>query len=218
MRGKKINFDNNKKTEKSTFYMNKKINNIDDIDVKNILVSKKGPYGTKNSFKYLTGYNDNDIIRSLCMRLPKMIGYVKNFNKNATMSFRVADKHLLKNYKKIWRKVEQLIKIDFESKSIYGDDYKFIKTKIKMYADSAITNFHNKWMPKEKAPYKCLSIITIDSVIKTNKKYYLWTLLGECKYIQEKIKIENYINKELEESESDSDSNNETESDVDNER
>ena len=57
----------------------------------------------------------------------------------------------------------------------------------------------------------------IDSVIKTNKKYYSQTLLEECKYIQEKIKIENYINKEVEESKSDSDSNNETESDIDNE-
>ena len=71
-------------------------------------------------------------------------------------------------------------------------------------------------MPKEKAPYKCLSIIIIDSVIRVNKKYYPQTLLEECKYIQEKIKIENYINEDLEDSESGSDSNNETESDIDN--
>ena len=70
-------------------------------------------------------------------------------------------------------------------------------------------------MPKEKAPHKCLSIIMIDSVIKANKKYYPQTLLEECKYIQEKTKIENYINKDLEKSQSDSDSNNETESDID---
>ena len=79
-----------------------------------------------------------------------------------------------------------------------------------------ITNFHNKKRPKEKAPCKCLSIIVIDSVIKANKKYYPQTLLEECKYIQEKIKIENYINEDLENSESDSDSNNETESNIDN--
>ena len=53
----------------------------------------------------------------------------------------------------------------------------------------------------------------IDSVIKANKKYYSRTLLEECKYTQEKIKIENYINDDLE----DSDSNNETESDINNE-
>ena len=63
-------------------------------------------------------------------------------------------------------------------------------------------------MPKEKAPCKCLSIIMIDSVIKTNKKCYPQTLLEECKYIQEKIKIENYINQGLGNSESDDDSSN----------
>ena len=57
----------------------------------------------------------------------------------------------------------------------------------------------------------------IDSVIKENKKYCPQTLLEECKYIQNKIKIDNYINEELEESESDKDPNNETESDIDNE-
>ena len=39
-------------------------------------------------------------------------------------------------------------------------------------------------------------------VIKANKKYYPRTLLEECKYIQEKTKIENYINEDLENSES----------------
>ena len=63
------------------------------------------------------------------------------------------------------------MKINFESKPVYGDHDKYIKTKIKMYARSIITNFHNKKMPK-KTPGKCLSIIMIDSVIKANKKYY----------------------------------------------
>ena len=69
-------------------------------------------------------------------------------------------------------------------------------------------------MQKEKAPCKCLPIIMIDSVIKAAKKYYPQTFLEECKHIQEKLKIENYINEDLENSESDSDSNNETEFDV----
>ena len=106
------------------------------------------------------------------------------------------------------------MKINFESKPVYGEIVKYIKTKIKMYAGSLITNFYNKKMPKEKAPCKCLSIIMIDSVIKTNRKYYPQTFLEEYKYIQEKIKIENYINEDLENSESDSHSNNETESDI----
>ena len=214
MSEKNINFDD-KKIKKSTFYKNKRIYSTDDIDVNNILVSKKEPYGTKNSHKYFIGYNDNDNIRPLCIRLPQMTGYARKFDENATMSFIVKDKKLLKSYTKIWETIEGLMKINFESKPVYGEDVKYIKTKIKMYAGSIITNFHNKKMPKEKAPCKCLSIIMIDSVIKANKKYYPQTLLEECKYIQEKIKIENYINEDLEDSESDSD-NNETESDIDN--
>ena len=86
MSGKNINFDD-KKNRKSTFYKNKTINTIENIDVKNILVSKIEPYGNKNSVKYFIGQNDNDIIRPLSIRLPQMTGYPKYFNDNATMSF-----------------------------------------------------------------------------------------------------------------------------------
>ena len=73
-----------------------------------------------------------------------------------------------------------------------------------------ITNFHNKKMSKEKTPCKCLSIIMLDSVIILTQ-----ILLEECKYAQEKLKIENRIDEDLEKSESGSDSNDETESDID---
>ena len=64
MSGRNINFDE-KKIKKSAFYQNKRIYSIDEIDVNNILVSKKEPYGKKNSVKYFIGYNDNDVIRPL---------------------------------------------------------------------------------------------------------------------------------------------------------
>ena len=68
--------------KKSKFYKNKKkMFNIDDIDVNKILFSKKEPYGKKNAFKYFTGYNDNDVIRPLCLRLSQMTGYIKKFDK-----------------------------------------------------------------------------------------------------------------------------------------
>ena len=51
MSGKNINFDD-KKIKRSSFYKKKKINNIEDIDVNNILVSKNKPYGTKHFHKY----------------------------------------------------------------------------------------------------------------------------------------------------------------------
>ena len=134
MSGKNIDFDD-KKNRKSTFYKNKTINTIENIDVNYILVSNKKAYGNKILFKYFIGYNDNDIIRPLCIRLPQMTGYVKKFNENATTSFIVKDKQLLKNYTKIWDKIENLMKIKFESSCVYGDDVKYIKTKIKIDAD-----------------------------------------------------------------------------------
>ena len=137
-----------------------------------------------------------------------MTGYAKKFSENMTMSFKANNKQLLKNYNKIWEKIEKLMRIDFESKPVYGDDDKYIKTKIKIYAGSMVTNFHNKKIPEEKAPCKCLSIIMLDSVIKVNKKYYAQTTLDECKYVQEKIKNKNYTDHDLK---SDSDYNEESE-------
>ena len=127
MSGKNINF-NDKKIKKSIFYKIKAINNIKDIDVNNILVCKKEPCGNKNTFKYFIGYNDNDAIKPLCIRLSQMSGYGRKFNENATMSFMVKDKKLSKKYSKIWKTIEGLMKITFESKTVYGEDVKYIKT------------------------------------------------------------------------------------------
>ena len=127
MSGKTINF-NDKKFKNSDFYKNKKVFQIDNIDVDNILVCNKEAYGTKNSFKYSIGHNDNDVIRPLLVKLSQMIGYARKFNENVTMSFKVNDKQFLKKYNKIWKKIEELMNIDFESKPVYEDDDKYIKT------------------------------------------------------------------------------------------
>ena len=113
MSGKNINF-NDKKIRKSNFYKNKKINNIEDIDFNNILVSKKESYDNKNSLNYFIGYDDNDIIRPLCIRLPQMTGYARKVDENVSMSFIVKDKQFLKNYIKIWEIIEKLMKINLK--------------------------------------------------------------------------------------------------------
>ena len=106
----------------------------------------------------------------------------------------------------------------FDSKLFYGnDDNKYIKTKIKTFKDSIITNFHNKKVPKEKIPYKCSSVIVLDFNIKSNKKYYPQTYLDECIYKQQKRRKQqqkNYITEELK-SDSDSDDESESESESD---
>ena len=83
---------------KSDFHRNKKLFNIDDTDVNKILVSKKEQYCKKNSYKYFTGYNDNDVIRTLCLKLSKMTGSINKSDENKiTMSLMLKDKQLLKN-------------------------------------------------------------------------------------------------------------------------
>ena len=114
MNGNNINFDD-KKIKKTKFYQNKKVFQINDIDVNKILVSKKEPYGKHNSLIYFIGYNDNYFIRPLCLRLPQMTGYAKKINDNVTMFFRVNNKQLLKNYNKIWEKTEKLMRIDLKA-------------------------------------------------------------------------------------------------------
>ena len=173
MSGKSISFDD-RRIKKSHFYKNKKLFKIDDIDVNKILVSKKEAYGTKKSIKCFIGYDDNDVIRPLCIKLPQMIGYVKCFDSNKTMSFKINDKKLLKKYTKIWGRGSSLIGKGFTSDPVYGDSNKYIKTKIKSCGDKVNTNFQGKKVPKEKASYKFLSLIMLDSVIRANKKKHFW--------------------------------------------
>ena len=94
----------------------------DVIDVNKILVFKEEPYGKKNSFKYLIGYNDNDVIRPLCIKLPQMIKYVKCFESYKTVSFKINDNKLLKKSNKMWQKVKNLLNTKFDNKPVYGDN------------------------------------------------------------------------------------------------
>ena len=106
MSGNSIKFYN-KKIKKSDFYKNTKIFNINDIDINNILVSKKEKYGKYDSFQHFIGYNDNNVIKPLYLELSQMIGFINKFDKNTiTMSLKVKDKKLFKNYNKIWKKLK----------------------------------------------------------------------------------------------------------------
>ena len=174
MSGKSTNFDD-KKINKSNFYKNKNLFNLHDIDANIILVSKKESYGTKNSLKYFIGYNDDDAIRPLCIKLPQMIGYVKHFDSNKTMSFQAIDNKLLKKHNKIWEKISNLLNIEFDSEHVYGDGDKYIKTKIKIYEDRVNTIFQGKKVSKTQLAqdvvttlgFSCILVATSDNVFTT---------------------------------------------------
>ena len=76
-------------------------------------------------------------------------------------------------YTKIWRRVSSLIGKEFDSDSVYGNNHKYIKTKIKLYGDKVNTNFQDEKVPKENASYKCLSLIMYGylkiKTVSTNK-------------------------------------------------
>ena len=155
MSGKSIKFGD-KKVDNRNFYKNKKLFKMEDIDINKLLVSKKEPYG-ENSFKYFIGYNDDDGIRSLCIKLPQMVGYVKHFKNNNNnnkdskrISFEVSDKKLLKNYNKIWGKISNLLNKEFDSEPVYGDNDKYIWARIKLYGDKINTNSQGKKNAKRK--------------------------------------------------------------------
>ena len=107
--------------------------------------------------------------------------------------------------------------IEFDSKSAYGDNDKYINTRIKSYGDKVNTNFQGKKIPKENASHKCLSLIMLGSVIRVNKKFYPQILLEECENEIKKTKMENLINDDLEPSSSDDESDNGCDSGSDNE-
>ena len=80
----------------------------------------------KYTFKYFLGYNDDDVIRPLCIKIPQMIAYVKHFDSNKIMFFKINDNKLLKKYTKTWGKISILINIELDSKPVYGDNDKYI--------------------------------------------------------------------------------------------
>ena len=60
-----------------------------------------------------------------------MIRYFRSFESGMTMSFKTGEKQLLKKYNQIWKRVKKLLNIKLDSKPVYGDNGKYIKTKIK---------------------------------------------------------------------------------------
>ena len=88
-------------------------------------------------------------------------------------------------------------------------DEKYIKAKVREFNVVIKTNFLGDEVPKENEQYSCISCITIDSVMRMEKKSYLQVYLEECKYRMKKKKMTKFIKAELE-----SESESELESDI----
>ena len=118
------------------------------------------------------------------------------------MSFFIKGDEVKEKYKQIWDVIKNKLKIKFHSLPVY--DKKYLKTKVREYDGVIKTNFLGNDVPKENMHYTCIACITIDSVMKMDKKYFLQVYLEECKYKIKKIQMSRSINTELDlDSESD---------------
>ena len=88
-------------------------------------------------------------------------------------------------------------------------DRQCIKAKVREFNGVIKTSFLGDEVPTENEHYTCIACITIDSVMRMEKKNYLQVYLEECKYRLKKTKITNFIKIEL-----DSESELEFESDI----
>ena len=159
------------------------------------MISKPETY-ENNMRKYIIGYNDNTI-SPLELFFPKMTGYLNIFKHGARkMSFFTDNNEFLERYTAIWEKISYLVNKKLDSDLIYNN--KYINAKIRSYNNDSKTNFRNidnknNILPEKNKPCKCVSLVSLDSIIKINKRYYPQTLLQECVYKLINKKVENII-------------------------
>ena len=107
------------------------------------------------------------------------------------MSFKIEDDNLYIRYNQIWNKIKELLGVKFYSEPIYDDSY--IKTKVKTFSDIIKTLFSGDEIHKERVEYLCIACISVDNVVKVDKKNYLQVYLEQCKYKVKKREPKNFI-------------------------
>ena len=75
---------------------------------------------------------------------------------------------MLNKYNEIWDKIKGKLNIKFPSMPVY--DEKYIKAKVREFSGVIKTNFLDDEVPKENEVYTCITCITIDSVMRMEKK------------------------------------------------
>ena len=202
MSSQKIKFGD-KEVDKKEFYSSKKSILLDSVDLSKIVVSSRWKLND-TTYKYFCVYLNNDVIKSLCVILPQMNGYIKYFdNGGKNMSFVTDDKEVYEKYDGIWNVVKGLLKLKFAASPIRDD--KYILAKFKIFKKKNLTTFNNNIIPMEKNHYICIPAIDIDSVLKIDKKAYPQAYLEECKYKLKKRKIVSFIDSEIIDDDSDED-------------
>ena len=195
MSGNTLKF-NNIRVNKKEFHKSKQAIDLDLVNVDQIVVSDKFKHSDK-SFKHFIGYQEDEIVKPLCIILPQMMGYIKHFeNGGKNMSFLIKDNSLLNKYNKIWDKIKEKLSIKFHSKPVFDQTY--ITTKVREFDGVIKTNFLGKGVPKKNMHYTWIACVSIDSIMRMDKKYNHQVYLEECKHKVKKIQMSKFINAELE--------------------
>ena len=122
-----------------------------------------------------------------------MSGYIKYFeNGGENMSFLIKEDDVLDKYNEIWNKIKKTLNTKFHSMPVY--DEKYIKAKVREFNGVIKTNFLGDEIPKESMHYTCIACITIDSVMRMEKKNYSQVYLKTMQ-IQTKENKDNQIHK-----------------------
>ena len=125
-----------------------------------------------------------------------MNGYIKYFENGCkNTSFFVRHDNVLDKYNEIWNVIKNKLNIKFHSKPVYNQ--KYLKVKVKEFDGVIKTNFLGNEVPKENMHYTCIACITIDSVMKMDKKNHPQVYLEECKYRVKKIQMSRFISAKL---------------------
>ena len=96
------------------------------------------------------------------------------------MSLLIKNDEVWQKYEDIWDVIKNKLNIKFHSQPIYEN--KYLKAKVTEFDGNVKTNFLGNSLLKENTYYTCIACITIDSVLKINKKNYPQVYLEECKY------------------------------------
>ena len=111
------------------------------------------------------------------------------------MSFRIDDKNVLENYKIIWTKVEGLKNNELNAVPVYDDRY--IKAKIRTYSDKVYRNFRGLILPEDNIEYESFAVISIDSLLVHENKYYLQVYFSNCAYKISNKRMRDYLDENL---------------------
>ena len=189
-----LKFDNIR-VNKKEFHKSKQPINLMSVNVDQIFVSDKFKYSDEG-YKYFIGYQENEIAKPLCIILPQISGYIKYFKNGVkNMSFFLKNDKVLDKYNEIWDAIKNKLKIKFHSLPVY--DEKYLKTKVREYGGKVKTNFLGNGVPEENSHYTRVACITIDSIMRMEKKNHPQVYLKECKYKIKKIQMSRFINNEL---------------------